>query len=118
MLCVALRLTNILYNKIAVLWQYMTQNFTIKNLCKSISDKKKTKQTNKTCTLPAMLKIKKMPLKVVYQLNNFKLLAFCEILKQLIHYFSVKINIHLLHIFWYNLLYINSKFAYTQTFSI
>lgn len=83
----------------------MTQNFTIKNLCKSISDKKKTKQTNKTCTLPAMLKIKKMPLKVVYQLNNFKLLAFCEVLKQLIHYFSVKINIHLLHIFFYNLLY-------------
>lgn len=46
-----------------------------------------------------------MPLKVVFQSNNFKLLAFCEVLKQLIHYFSVKINIHLLHIFFYNLLY-------------
>lgn len=82
----------------------MTQNFTIKNLCKSISYKK-NKQTNKTCILPSMLKIKKMPLKVVFQSNNFKLMAFCEVLKQLIHYFSVKINIHLLHIFFYNLLY-------------
>lgn len=41
----------------------MTQNFTIKNLCKSNSDKKKTKQTNKTFTLPAMLKIKKIAVK-------------------------------------------------------
>lgn len=46
-----------------------------------------------------------MPLKVVYQLNNFKLLAFCEVLKQTTLFQCKNKYSSASYFFFYNLLY-------------